>query len=158
MTIKFISKTLLVASFVAFTLTGCTPSISPDTYGAYNGNQVCPVVKGVVKSTRVVKMEGTSSGVGTFGGAAAGAIAASTIGGGRGCLLATLGGGLLGAGIGNLAEKRLTCQNGLEYTIRTSDGQLVSIVQGLNPTFQRGQHVMIIYGQKSRVVADPDYS
>lgn len=158
MTIKFISKTLLAASFMVFTLAGCTPSISPDTYGAYNGNQVCPVVKGVVKSVRMVKMEGTSSGVGTFGGAAAGAIAGSAIGGGRGSLLAALGGGLLGAGIGNVAEKRLTCQNGLEYVIRTRDGQLVSIVQGLNPQFQPGQHVMIMYGQKSRVVIDPDYS
>lgn len=157
MRIKFINKTLLAASVVALTLTGCMPSLSPDTYNAYGANQVNPAVKGVVTSVRVVKMEGTNSGVGTLGGGAAGAIAGSTIGAGRGSILAAVGGGLLGAGLGYAAEKRLTCQQGLEYVIRTCGGQYLTIVQGCNPTFQKGQHVMVLYGEKSRVVPDPDY-
>ncbi len=156
MKIKSISKTLLAAAVVTFTLTGCMPSISADTYGPYGANQVNPAVKGVVDSMRVVRMEGTS-GVGLLAGGAAGAIGGSAIGAGRGSVLAAIGGGLIGAGLGHAAEKRLTCQQGMEYVIRTCNGQYLSIVQGMSPVFYRGQHVMVIYGEKSRVVADPAY-
>lgn len=150
-------KYILVASIVTFTLTGCAPSISSDTYGTYSANQVNRTVKGVVDNTRVVRVQGTST-IGTLVGGAAGALAGSTIGGGRGQILGAIGGGLIGAGVGNVAEKQITQQQGMEYVIKTQDGGYISVVQGLTPTFQKGQHVMVIFGDKARVVADPDYS
>jgi len=157
MTIKSISKIILAASLVALTVTGCAPSISPNNYGTYSAGQVNNVVKGVVTSARIVNVAGSST-IGTIAGGAIGAIAGSAIGGGRGSILTAIGGGLVGAGLGNAAESRLTARQGIEYVIKTCNGCYVSVVQGPCPSFQRGQHVMVIYGDQARVVADPDYA
>jgi outer membrane lipoprotein SlyB len=156
-------KHIIAASFIALAITGCAPSISPDTYTTSSAGQVNRVVKGVIDSSRVVELSGdtyTEGGgmVGTLAGGALGAVAGSTIGQGTGSVLAAIGGGLVGAGVGNMAEKKLTQQQGMEYVVKTKNGAYISVVQGLKPTFQKGQHVMIIYGNRARVVADPDYS
>lgn len=157
MKIISISKTLLTATIIALTLTGCAPSMSPDVYNPYTTGQVSQTVKGVVDSARVVKVAGTST-VGTFAGGALGAIAGSAIGGGRASLLTAIGGGLVGAGVGNLAERRFTEKYAIEYVVRTRDGSLLSVVQGPSPAFQRGQHVLVIFGPQARVIANPDYA
>lgn len=157
MTIKSISKSLLAASLVALTLTGCAPNLSPDVYSPYATQQAAPTLKGIVDSARVVKVAGCNTGVGTLGGGALGALAGSQIGAGRGSIVAAIGGGLLGAGLGYCAEKRLGEQWGMEYVICTKNNGYITIVQGTCPTFQRGQHVLVICGPQARVVADPAY-
>lgn len=155
---KSLSKTLLPAALIAATLTGCTPNISPDSYNVCATGQVNQTLKATVSSCRVVKVQGTNSGMGTLGGAALGAIAGSAIGGGRMSLLTAVGGGLVGAGVGRAAEGHFTSQFGMEYIVKTANGSMMSVVQGPNPTFQRGQHVLVIFGQQARIIADPDYS
>lgn len=143
------------------TLTGCTPSLSPNIYDTANAGQIQHVAQGVVVSSRIVRVSdsGTNVGVGTVAGGALGAIAASQIGQGNGSLAAGIGGALLGGIAGGHAQQGLTRQNGIEYVIRLHNKSLISIVQGLRPSFNRGQHVLVQYGKggRSRVTADPAY-
>lgn len=143
------------------TLTGCTPSLSPNLYDTANAGQIQRVAQGVVVSSRIVRVSdsGTGVGVGTVTGGALGAIAASQIGQGSGSLAAGIGGALLGGIAGGHVQQGLTSQNGIEYVIRLHNKSLISIVQGLRPSFNRGQHVLVQYGAggRSRAIADPAY-
>lgn len=142
-------------------LAGCQPSLSPDVYSVQNAGQVNRVMKGVVISSRVVKVSGNQNGIGggAVAGGALGALAGSQIGGGTGSLVAGVGGAILGGLAGNHVQGNLSNQMGIEYVVRLTNRKLVSVVQGLQPTFMRGQHVLVQYSAKgrSRITADPDY-
>jgi len=99
-------------------LTACAPNISPDVVSASNANEMQTAVEGVIVSKRVVTVKGDSNLLGTGIGAVAGGIAGSTIGGGRGQMLATLGGAVLGGAAGNMAQDKLTSQQGIEYVVK----------------------------------------
>lgn len=99
-------------------LTACAPNISPDVVSASNANEMQTAVEGVIVSKRVVTVKGDSNLLGTGIGAVAGGIAGSTIGGGRGQMLATLGGAVLGGAAGNIAQDKLTSQQGIEYVVK----------------------------------------
>src|SRR5690625_2894047 len=76
------------------------------TYGEAQREQV--VRHGTVQSVRPITIQtDRSSGVGAASGAAMGGVAASTIGGGRGKVLATMGGALLGGIAGDAVEKQV---------------------------------------------------
>lgn len=159
---KLFAKSLMAASLLALTLTGCAPSLSPDTYTTSGVGQVNRVVAGTVVSSRPVKVSddfnaGDGGLTGTLVGAGAGAVAGSAIGGGRGSILTGIGGGLAGAIIGNQVQKGLTSQTGIEYVIKAKDGTMFSVVQGTNPVYQRGAHVLVEYGKRARVIPDPAY-
>ncbi len=141
-------------------LAGCASSLSPDVYTTSGAGQVQHVAKGVVTSTRVVKVTGNGElGVGGIAGGALGAIAGSEIGGGRGSLASGIGGALLGGLAGNQIQKGLSTQMDVEYVVRLRNNSLISVVQGPTPTFNRGQHVLVQYGAggRPRIIADPDY-
>lgn len=141
-------------------LVGCASSLSPDVYTISGAGQVRHVVKGVVTSSRVVKVTGNGElGVGGITGGALGAIAGSEIGGGKGSLASGIGGALLGGFAGNQIQKGLSTQTGVEYVVKLRDNSLISVVQAPTPTFNRGQHVLVQYGagDRPRIVADPDY-
>lgn len=156
MNIKSITKVLIAASLIGATLVGCAPSISPNSYGPYSTGQVNRTMKGVIYSSRVVTVQGTST-IGTLAGGAVGAIAGSAIGGGRGSILTAIGGGLLGAGVGNVMESKLTTRNAMEYVVKTPCGSYLTVVQGLCPSYQIGQHVLVIFGDQARIIPDPNY-
>lgn len=160
---KLFTKTLLAVSLAAMTLTGCAPSLSPDTYTTSGVGQVNRVVPGVIVSSRPVKVSddfnsGDGGLTGTLVGAGAGAVAGSAIGSGRGSILTGIGGGLAGALIGNQVQKGLTSQTGIEYVIKAKDGSMFSVVQGSNPVYMRGTHVLVEYGKRARVIPDPSYN
>jgi outer membrane lipoprotein SlyB len=142
-------------------LTGCAPTLSPDVYGLQNAGQVNRVEQGVIVSTRVVKVTGNSDdlGGGTIAGGALGALAGSQIGGGTGSVVAGIGGAILGGMAGNQAQAKLSSQAGVEYVVRLRNRKLISVVQGPQPTFMRGQHVLVQYSRngRSRITADPNY-
>lgn len=159
---RSLGRNLLVLILVALAVTGCTPSLSPDTYTTSGAGKVNRVVAGVVVSSRVVQVSddanaGDGGKTGMIAGGIAGAIAGSALGGGRGSALTAVGGAVAGGVLGNVAQKGLTKQTGVEYVIKTKDGSLISVVQGPTPTFQRGQHVLVEYGRRARVIADPSY-
>ena len=110
-------------------LTACAPNISPDVVSASNANEVQTAVEGVIVSKRIVTVKGDSNLLGTGIGALAGGIAGSTIGAGRGEMLATLGGAVLGGAAGNMAQDKLTTQQGIEYVIKLTqqDGPTTTI-------------------------------
>ena len=141
-------------------LTGCAPSLSPDVYTTSGAWQVHHIVKGVVTSSRVVKVTGNGElGIGGVAGGALGAITGSEIGSGRGSLVGGIGGALLGGLAGNQIQKGLSTQTGVEYVVKLRNNSLVSVVQAPTPTFNRGQHVLVQYGAGGhpRIIADPDY-
>lgn len=156
---KFHIHCLLSILALSF-LTGCASSLSPDVYTTTSAGQIHRVVKGVVRSSRVVKVTGDSElGVGGIAGGALGAIAGSEVGGGRGSLASGIGGALLGGLAGNQIQKGLSTQTGIEYVVKLRNNSLISVVQASMPTFNRGQHVLVQYGAggRPRIIADPDY-
>lgn len=151
----------LIALLTIATLTGCAPTLSPDTYATSDAGQIKRMARGVILSSRIVKVsdDGRGIGVGTVTGGALGALAGSQVGQGRGSLAAGIGGALLGGIAGSHVQQGLTTQSGMEYVIKLRDGSLLSIVQSLVPSLQRGQRVLVQFGAdgRSRVIADPAY-
>ena len=141
-------------SLYAFTLlilslgvSGCvTSSNSSNAYTRDQARRLQSVRLGTVEAVRAVQIEGTQSGVGAVAGGVAGGVAGSTIGKGSGSTLAALGGAILGAAAGHLAEDELTGEQGLEITVKLDDGSAVAIVQGADEAFSPGERVRIIEG------------
>lgn len=155
---KSLIKSLLIISLASVTLTGCVPSLSPDNYTTTGAGQVNRVVKGTIVSARIVEVSNEDNTAGTIAGGLLGGVAGSTIGGSTNAnVLGAVGGAVVGGILGNQIQKGMSRQTGIEYVIKTKHG-LISVVQGLSPAFQRGQHVLVEYGERARVIPDPDYS
>ena len=132
----------------------CTTNINPDTYSVGSTQTVQRSVPGVIVGARPVNVQGTNQ-TGTLIGAAAGGVAGSAIGGGtRANILGAIGGAVLGGIAGSAIEKGVTNQTGIEYSVRTNNGETVTLVQGTSPTFAVGQKVLIVYGKQARIIAD----
>ena len=131
----------------------CTTNISPDTYSVDSVGSVTRSVPGVIVSSRPVNVEGTQK-IGGVTGAVAGGVAGSAIGGGdRAHALGAIGAAVIGALAGSAIEKGITNQTGIEYVVKTDNGELLTLVQGPSPAFSVGQKVMILYGKRARIVA-----
>lgn len=155
---KSMIKSALLIAVMGMTLAGCGTSLSPNYYTSESAGQANRVVAGTIVSSRIVNVSNGTNAIGTVAGGAAGAIAAgSLIGQGNGSLLAGIGGALVGGYLGNRAENALSKQQGIEYIIKTTSGGMVSVVQDQSVVFARGQHVLVEYGDRARVIADPSY-
>ena len=139
-----------------FLLVGCAaPNISPQAYSAGSVGQVNRTVSATVVSAREIAVSGTS-GVGSTSGTAIGAVAGSSVGGsGRDNLIGVIGGAVIGGIAGAAIESSATKQTGMEYVVETSNGHLMTLVQGKDPIFKTGEKVLVLYGNPSRVIADP---
>ena len=139
---------------LAFACTSCQ-DMNPNVYNARTAGMPMQTFVGVVESVRVVTVQSEGE-LGTFVGAAAGAIGGSRIGGGRsGHMLGALAGGLAGGVAGNAIGKSASTKPAMEYIVRTEDGQLHTVVQGVEPpTFNAGQRVYVqLFGPgKARVI------
>lgn len=145
-----------VAGAALLSAAACAPNISPDSYAAGAVGQVNRTVRGIVISARPIAIGGTQSGVGAGAGAVAGGVAGSAIGGGtRANIIGAVGGALVGGIVGAAAEDAATRQNGMEYVVQTENGALLTVVQGAVPAFVMNQKVLVIYGSRSRIIADP---
>jgi outer membrane lipoprotein SlyB len=140
----------------AIFLAGCATNISPATYSVGSVGQVNRTISGTVISAREIDVAGTT-GVGGGAGAAAGAVVGSGAGGSnsRGNLVGAIGGAIIGGMAGSAIEANATRQKGIEYVVETENGNLMTIVQGTDPVFLKGQKVLVLYGSPSRVIADP---
>ncbi len=151
--IKFTLIAIIVLPLCA--LYGCMRNISPDSYAVGSVGQVNRAVRGKVISARLVNILGSQTGVGTTAGAAAGGVAGSAIGGAaRENIIGAIGGAVVGGIIGSMAEEGATQQQGMEYIVETENGSLITVVQGVEPCLNIGDKVIVIYGQRSRVIAD----
>ena len=133
----------------------CTSDLTGTTYKADEARQMQIVRFGTIVESRLVKLEGTQGEVGTIAGGAVGGLAGSSIGGGTGSKIAAVAGAVAGGIAGNMAEKKITAQQGVELTVRLEDGSYISIVQQADPNapFNSGDRVKVLtQGNTSRVV------
>ena len=134
---------------------GCAANISPNAYSVSSVGQVNRSVAAKIISVRDVDVSGTT-GTGATVGVAAGATAGSAIGGGtRANILGAIGGAVIGGLAGAAIEGNATKQTAVEYVVQTSNGNLMTIVQGVEPRFAEGDSVLVLYGSPSRIIADP---
>jgi outer membrane lipoprotein SlyB len=128
--------------------------MSPDVYETRDAGVAMQTFAGVVQSARPVTVQNEGN-LGTILGAAAGGVSGAQIGGGTGTHII---GGVAGAAIGAMAgrglEKGISKKGGIEYVVRTEDGQLHTIVQGTESPMVPGQKVFVqLWGSgRSRVV------
>ena len=136
-------------------LTACTRNLSPDTYSVGSVGAANRTVRGEIINVRDVNITGNNTGVGVASGAAGGAIAGSAIGSGnRANALGVIGGAVVGGVAGAVLEEGMTRQTGLEYVVETSNGNLLTVVQGPVPRLAEGDKVLIIYGNPTRIILD----
>ena len=65
-----------------------------------------------------------------------------------------VGGAVVGGLIGNEAEKAMRSDKGYEYIIQLDNGNDISVTQQQDLQLAVNQHVLVIYGAMTRIVAD----
>jgi outer membrane lipoprotein SlyB len=137
-------------------LAGCSHP-SGTTYGAGDVGRTIETAQGSVVSSRVVKVAGEANMVGPVAGGALGASGSALAFQGSG-LVAVIG-GVLGAGMGYLAQQQMNNRQGIEYVLQMDDGRTVTLVQNREDEEQPlpdGTPVLVqVSGQYTRVIADP---
>lgn len=145
---------IIVAALLA-SIAACTTNISPTSYSVGSVGQVNRTVAAKVISVRPVQINGTTGAGGTAGGAI-GATAGSGIGhGDRANVAGAIAGAVVGAVAGAAIEQSATRQSGFEYVVQTENDNLMTIVQGADPTFAVNDKVLVLYGAPSRLISDP---
>jgi outer membrane lipoprotein SlyB len=146
------SARLALAAMLAgmLAVTGCAyNSSSADVYSANQAQREATVRMGMVESVRLVTISsnnGQPSGLGAVGGGALGAVAGSTIGGGKGSIITAIVGGLAGAVAGNAIENGVANRQGVEITVRLDNGDLRAITQARSDAeiFRAGERVRLV--------------
>lgn len=149
-------KTIALLITAIVFLAGCASNISPQSYSVGSVGQVNRTVAATVISVREVNVAGTA-GLGGSAGAASGAVVGSAAGGNnsRGNIVGAIGGAVVGGLAGAAIEANATKQKGMEYVVETDNGNLMTIVQGMDAPFLVGQKVLVLYGSPSRLIVDP---
>ena len=133
-------------------LGACAPRNTNTTYTGADIGRSAQVSYGVVVSMRPVTIQSGQSGVGTFGGAAAGATAGSFIGGDpRMRILGAIGGAIVGGLAGSAAEGALSTGQAVEFIIREDTGQTVSVVQTNEENFRPNERIVLTRGARTRI-------
>lgn len=129
------------------TTTGCQRKIGGNQYNSASLNGASYTYQGVILSARTVQVSeserlqdnSTGAGLGAFGGALAG----SAFGKGNGTLIG-MGIGALAGGIGGaFAEEALGNQDATEYTVKLTNGNLLTVVQKDDQPLASGQRVFV---------------
>ncbi len=136
---------LLIMSLL---VTGCAPTkLTGDSYSREDTRSVQQVRYARVLELRDVAIEGTHSGVGSVAGAAAGGVAASSVGHGKTSAVAGILGAVVGGVAGSKIENAATRVQGVEVTLQYDDDHsVVAIVQEVSPDvrLQVGQRVRVL--------------
>jgi outer membrane lipoprotein SlyB len=152
-----IRSTVLIPVAVAasLSLAACAREISPDVVSGDSVGEIVSIEVGWIESARVIEvqeedlLERNSFGV-IIGGVGGGIVGSEIAGGGGWGLLATGAGILLGAALGALTEEELKRQPAMEYVVRDENGELYSIVQGVEPELEPGQRVYLQNSRRGR--------
>jgi outer membrane lipoprotein SlyB len=110
----------------ALALAGCAHP-SGSTYESGDVGRTIETAQGSVVSSRPVEISGDANAAGPLAGGALGAAGSALAFQGSG-LVAVIG-GVLGAGVGYLAQKQLNNREGVEYVLQMDDGRTVTLVQ-----------------------------
>jgi outer membrane lipoprotein SlyB len=154
MTAKTPLKTFAVAVAASAALAGCASGLGAGDYGRGSVGTVNRVEEGTIVAVRPIRIEGRETpAVGTVTGAVLGGAAGSEIGGGDKARAAgAVAGAVAGGIIGGAVERGVTSGRGFAYTVRKTDGQLITITQGADIAMNVGQPVFIEYGARARVI------
>lgn len=150
----------LLALCAALALVAAAPACAPQntgtTYSPRALGGAAHVSYGTVVASRPVQVAGTQSGVGALGGAAAGGIAGSFIGGDwRSNALAGIGGAIIGGLAGSAVERGLTQGTATEFIVRQDGGGDIAVVQTNEEGLQVGDRVMVTRGDRVRLSRAP---
>ena len=135
-------------------LAACGPRFSPDAYNTRAVQQANKVEQGVVIGRRAVavQMEGTTGAA--TGGAAGGIVGSQVPGGNMASAIGAVGGALVGGLFGTAAERVAGDTTAIEYIVRKTNGELVSVTQRDERPLEVGLRVLVIAGNQARIVAD----
>lgn len=144
-------KALFVVS-LCMVVVACGSNPSATTYSRDQALTVQQVQFGTIVSIRSVQIAGTQSGVGAAAGTVIGGVAGSGVSDGRGSAIAAVVAGVAGGLIGDKAEEAATRKAGLEITVQMDNGNILSVVQQAEETFQVGDRVRLLTsGGKARI-------
>lgn len=141
-------------------LGGCARDLGSDEFTDSDVNSVQQSYRGVIISRRQVTIRAKDklgdNTTGMIGGGVGGALLGSQFGAGRGQVVGGVLGAAAGAIGGALAERALTTQKGMEYTVELTSGRVIAVMQGLTPLLEEGQSVFVLVPTKGRprVIAD----
>jgi len=137
----------LSAAIVVLGLSACAPSQSPGVYQRDQAQRGLEVQTGVIENIRAIVIEGNRSVVSQVGGAVLGGVLGSTVGSGTGRRVATAAGAAAGTVAGQAAEERASRQQGVEVTVRLTDGSVIAVAQATDPSmapFMLGERVRVL--------------
>lgn len=125
---------LITVITVLITVIACVPSKQTGTsYSRDEARAVQNVKLGTVVDATPVQIEGTNSGAGGVVGGVIGGLAGASVNDGvTGDIVAVIA-GAAGAIVGAKTEDAATKAKGMEYTIRLDDGEVISVVQAIDP-------------------------
>lgn len=126
-------------------LAGCeTTSQGSKVYTRDQAQTKLSVYSGTVLRVADVRIQREETGVGGVVGGVAGGVAGSTIGGGGGKKLATVGGAILGGAAGSKVEQGMGNRPGLEIEVELDNGRIIVVVQEADDVFVVGDRVRVI--------------
>lgn len=135
----------IIIAFALIALAGCeTPS--QNVYDFRETGRSVLVDFGTILDIRDVKVKGPNTGLASTVGGVAGGAAGSNIGSGSGQVAGAVAGAAAGMVIGAMAEQALSDRPGVELTIVTEKGKVLTVVQYYKPeepSLRKGQRVML---------------
>lgn len=151
---------IAVAATALLLVGGCVNS-SKNVYEGRDVGRMIDTTEATVVSSRVVNIKEESKGYGPLAGAAVGGVGTGLAASGNhnsGWIVAL--GALAGAGVGYLAEQWGRSRDGIEYTVRTSDGRVMTLVQNKDSSetpIPAGKAVLVQHaGTYTRVIEKPE--
>jgi outer membrane lipoprotein SlyB len=163
MNVKKITTVLLLGVSVVVFGSGCTRNIASNNYkssdlGSHTGYQGVIISAEKVNVSETEKLSENTAGMAIGG--LGGALAGSAFGKGKGQLLGVGLGALAGGAAGAFAEQALGNQDGMKYTVKLSNGQIKTAIQGVDNIMAVGQRVIFheSMGRDGRSRVTPDTS
>jgi outer membrane lipoprotein SlyB len=136
---------LLAAAVLS--LAACGPSHTGETYSRSELQRAGQIHHGRIIAIEDTPVSGTSSGIGTVGGAVAGGVIGSSIARGRtGSALAGVGGAIVGAIAGTAIERGITSGGATRFHVQMDDGSVINVVQTNEANLQTGDRVTVFEG------------
>lgn len=134
-------------------LVACAPANTNSTFSSAAVGRTASVSRGTILSMREVQIaRDDAPGLGALGGAAAGGVAGSFIGGDtRSNILGALGGAVVGGLAGNAIQNQVTRGTATEFIIQEDGGGTIAVVQSNEDRFVPGERVLIIRGDRTRL-------
>lgn len=151
----------VVAAVAALLLVSGCINPSKSVYEGRDVGRMIDTTEATIVSSRIVNIKEESKGYGPLAGAAIGGVGTGLASNGShnaGWLIAL--GALAGAGVGYVTEQFARSRDGIEYTVRTSDGRVMTLVQNKDSEetpIPPGKAVLVQHaGTYTRVIEKPD--